>query len=51
MSKTDTLEEDKKKSRAIRFSNPPSDSLSQVNGKGGDIEPKAAIADRTSGGA
>ncbi|KAJ9694609.1 hypothetical protein PVL29_010202 [Vitis rotundifolia] len=51
VSKTDTLEEDKKKARAIRFSNPPSDSLSQVNGKGGDIEPKTAIAGKASGGA
>ncbi|RVW39780.1 Protein modifier OF SNC1 11 [Vitis vinifera] len=50
VSKTDTLEEDKKKARAIRFSNPPSDSLSQVNGKGEDIEPKTAIAGKASGG-
>ncbi|XP_034695057.1 uncharacterized protein LOC117921306 isoform X2 [Vitis riparia] len=50
VSKTDTLEEDKKKARAIRFSNPPSDSLSQVNGKGEDIEP-TAIAGKASGGA
>ena len=51
MSKTDTLEEDKKKARAIRFSNPLFDSLSQVNGKGEDIKTKIAIADKASGGA
>ncbi|CAL5388071.1 unnamed protein product [Camellia sinensis] len=36
--KTDPLEEDKKKARAIRFSQPKSGSLSQVNGKGNNIE-------------
>ncbi|CAL5334839.1 unnamed protein product [Camellia sinensis] len=42
--KTDPLEEDKKKARAIRFSQPKSGSLSQVNGKGNNIEMKTAIA-------
>ncbi|KAE8099494.1 hypothetical protein FH972_017474 [Carpinus fangiana] len=49
VSKTDTLEEEKRKARMIRFSNPPSNSLSQVNGKG-DVEPKAAIAGKAGGG-
>ena len=51
VSKIDTLEEDKKKARAIRFSNPLFDSLSQVNGKGKNIKTKIAIADKASGGA
>ncbi|KAK0585452.1 hypothetical protein LWI29_028749 [Acer saccharum] len=49
-SKTDTVEEDKRKARALRFSGPPSSSPSQVNGEG-NIEPKAAIAGKASGGA
>ncbi|XP_059463590.1 protein MODIFIER OF SNC1 11 isoform X2 [Corylus avellana] len=48
VSKTDTLEEEKRKARMIRFSNPPSNSLSQVNGKG-DVEP-AALAGKAGGG-
>ncbi|XP_028093087.1 protein MODIFIER OF SNC1 11-like isoform X4 [Camellia sinensis] len=48
--KTDPLEEDKKKARAIRFSQPKSGSLSQVNGKGNNIEMKTAIAGKAGGG-
>lgn len=43
-SKTDAHEEDKRKARAIRFSNLPSGSLSQGNGK-------AVIAGKATGGA
>ncbi|XWS66960.1 hypothetical protein CRYUN_Cryun05aG0245000 [Craigia yunnanensis] len=48
-SKTDTVEEEKRKARSIRFSSPPSSSLPQVNGKG-NIEPEAPIAGNDGGG-
>ncbi|KAG6744067.1 hypothetical protein POTOM_052776 [Populus tomentosa] len=46
--KSNTLEEDKRKARALRFSQSSSGSLS-INGKG-DLEPKAAIAGEAGGG-
>ncbi|KAJ6742614.1 PROTEIN MODIFIER OF SNC1 11 [Salix viminalis] len=46
--KIDALEENKRKARALRFSQSSSDSLS-MNGKG-DLEPKAAIAGKAGGG-
>ncbi|XVF07997.1 hypothetical protein REPUB_Repub06bG0187200 [Reevesia pubescens] len=48
-SKPDSVEEEKRKARAIRFSDPPSSSLPQVNGEG-NIEPEAPIAGNASGG-
>ncbi|XP_041023985.1 protein MODIFIER OF SNC1 11 [Juglans microcarpa x Juglans regia] len=50
VSKTDALEEEKRKARTIRFSSSPSNSLSQVNGKG-DMAQNAAITGETGGGA
>ncbi|KAL6998264.1 hypothetical protein U1Q18_008390 [Sarracenia purpurea var. burkii] len=47
--KTDSQEEEKKKARALRFSKPPSGSLSQVNGKGNEIEVKTATTAKASG--
>jgi len=49
VSKTDPLEEEKRKARTIRFSNPPKNSSSPVNGKG-NMESKAAIAGKAGGG-
>ncbi|XP_039068005.1 protein MODIFIER OF SNC1 11-like isoform X2 [Hibiscus syriacus] len=40
-SKPDSVEEEKRKARAIRFSNPSSNSLSQENGKEAPIDGKA----------
>ncbi|KAM4078136.1 hypothetical protein ACB094_09G014300 [Castanea mollissima] len=48
VSKTDPLEEEKRKARMIRFSNPPKNSSSPVNGKG-NME-SAAIAGKAGGG-
>ncbi|KAB1223942.1 Protein MODIFIER OF SNC1 11 [Morella rubra] len=48
-SKTDTLEDEKRKARMIRFSSPPSNNLTEVNGKG-NMEPKAAITGEAGGG-
>ncbi|XP_015899547.3 protein MODIFIER OF SNC1 11 [Ziziphus jujuba] len=49
VSKTDPLEEEKRKARAIRFLNTQSGTLSEVNGEG-NIAPNAAIAGNTGGG-
>ncbi|KAK6943734.1 hypothetical protein RJ641_024836 [Dillenia turbinata] len=46
--KTDTVEDEKRKAREIRFSGAISNT-SQVNGEG-NIEPKAAVAGKASGG-
>ncbi|XP_039021514.1 protein MODIFIER OF SNC1 11-like isoform X2 [Hibiscus syriacus] len=49
-SKLDNVEEEKRKARALRFSNPPSNTSSQANGKG-NIEPQEApIAGKAGGG-
>ncbi|POO02468.1 Protein MODIFIER OF SNC1 [Trema orientale] len=49
--KTDTLEDEKRKARALRFSNTRADSLPQVNGKSNsNIEQNAAIAGKAGGG-
>lgn len=48
-SKVDPLEEDKRKARALRFSNASSTPIPQVNGEG-NVEPKAAIAGNAGGG-
>ncbi|XWS43659.1 hypothetical protein CRYUN_Cryun16bG0122200 [Craigia yunnanensis] len=48
-SKPDSVEEEKRKARAIRFSNPQLSSLPELNGKG-DIEPEAPIAGKAGGG-
>ncbi|KAL4340256.1 hypothetical protein GQ457_08G012350 [Hibiscus cannabinus] len=48
-SKLDTMEEEKRKARAIRFSNPPSSTSSQANGKG-NIEPVGHLISCFSGG-
>ncbi|KAF7113519.1 hypothetical protein RHSIM_RhsimUnG0120500 [Rhododendron simsii] len=48
--KANAQEEDKKKARALRFSQPPNGSLSQLNGKGNNIEVKTATAGKAGGG-
>ncbi|XP_062117080.1 protein MODIFIER OF SNC1 11 [Humulus lupulus] len=47
-SKTDLIEDDKRKARALRFSSTPSNSVPQVNGKS-NIEQNAAIAGEAGG--
>ncbi|KAM6569158.1 hypothetical protein CsatB_017143 [Cannabis sativa] len=47
-SKTDPIEDDKRKARALRFSTTPSNSVPQVNGKS-NIEKSAAIAGEAGG--